>query len=122
MDPMFRKVVILVNGKARKAFICKCVITGEDGSSNYCNIKSNTFKWVVKHLQKQHQILLPDSIICPQHEVIMMNTFAVISHFKEHTLEAAAAFNCQEESDECSDCKKNLDCIKMCRPGMSCAF
>ena len=122
MDPMFKKVVILVNGKAKKAYICKCYLAGDDGSANYCNAKENSFKAIVHHLQKEHSILLPDAIICHQHEIIMQNTCSVISHYKLHTLEGCSTFNYQDESEECADCKDNLNCIKMCRPGLSCVY
>ena len=80
MDCMFKKSVVLENGKAKKIYICKCYQPGEHGN-NFCNIKANTFKGIVIHLQKQHSIPLPDPIICHQHEVIMANSCAVISHY-----------------------------------------
>ena len=120
MESMFKKVVILVNGRTKKAFICKCYIPGEDGATNYCNIKCSTFKGLVRHIQKEHSILLPDSILCRQHEMIMTTPCAVLNHFKMHIEEGTETFNYQDESEECGTCKANINAIKMCRPGMSC--
>ena len=122
MEQMFRKVTILVNGKTKKAYICKCYVTAETGAANYCNIKSNTFKGMVRHLEKQHSIPIPEAIICRQHEVIMPTTCAVFQHYKTHIEEGVATFNYQDESEECGTCKTNINCLKRCLPGMSCVL
>ena len=120
MEAMFQEIIILVEGKIKKAYICKCLIPGENGESNYCNIKSGSFKAQITHLKKHHSILLPDSIICHQHEIILSTPCLIISHFKDHILQACNTFNYEGESDQCETCKNNIINIKMCRPGMSC--
>ena len=120
MDSLFKKVNLLVNNRSKKAFICKCLVPGEEETSNYCNIKQDSFKALVRHLKKEHKILLPDAIICNEHEVIMTTTCAAVDHYKFHTLEAFSTFNYQDASEECSTCQQNIQCIKMVRPGMSC--
>ena len=86
MEAMFQKIIILVEGKIKKAYICKCLIPGENGESYYCNIKSGSFKAQITHLKKHHSILLP-SIIC--------------HHFKNQILQACNTFNYEDESDQC---------------------
>ena len=122
MDPMFKKVTLLLNGKIKKAYICKCYVADEKGEANYCNIKSNTFKEMVRHLQKHHSIFLPESVICRQHEMIMSTTCSLISHYKQHIEEGMTAFNYQDESEECPTCKTNFSAVKLCRSGMPCVL
>ena len=120
MDPIFKKVTLLLDGKAKKSYICKAIIDGEEGASNFCNIREKSFKGMIKHLKRVHSILLPESIICHQHEVIMTTTCMVVDHLKLHIEEAASTFNYQDEGEQCLTCKSNIQCIRMCRPGMYC--
>ena len=122
LPPLYKNVVLLVEGKPKKAYICKCYIPAENGTANYCNIKSNTFKGVIRHLQTQHSILLPDPRICHQHEMIMRTDCSVLNHYKQHIEAAVATFNYQDQDEECTACKNNLNAIKMCHPGMTCVL
>ena len=113
----------MLNGRQRKAhFICKGLIAteSEEPSMIHCNIKSTTFKGLLRHLRKKHLFYIPDNIVCYNCEKILSSTCQVIQHFASHTEKAIEVFSLENDEEECQSCKTNIDCIKMIRPGMNC--
>ena len=131
-EELFRKVLVL-SGKARKTyFLCKCIVPLEPPSQDpsnsalqnvetetFCNIKCATFKGMLRHLDKKHNIFLPASIVCQSCQVVLKSLCQSIAHFKQHMEKAIEAFNCGDEEFHCDSCNTNKNLIKMIRSGIT---
>ena len=83
MEPLFKKILTLnPQGRGSKNhFICRTIVTTEEGS-NFCGVKLNTFKSMVRHLQKNHSIMIPNEIICFQCEALFSSVSQLIDHYR----------------------------------------
>ena len=71
MELLFKKVVQPLEGKKKKSYICKVLVDWNEGHTNFCNTNLSTFKAILRHIKKDHSILLPASNVCNEHEVII---------------------------------------------------
>ena len=130
---LFRKVLVL-NGRARKTyFVCKCVVTAEptltegkevsqqsELTEQFCNEKCGSFKGMLRHLVKKHQIYLPSEIVCESCQIVLQNTCQLINHYKQHLESGLEAFNYTDESEfNCDSCCTNKNLVKMIRAGIA---
>ena len=123
MEPLFKKILSLnVQGKGHKnQFICRCIVNSEEGQ-NFCSMKFNTFKGVVRHLIRHHQLLIPNEIVCFQCESLFSSMCQLLDHYRIHIETGSLIFNQEHDDMECLHCKSNLNCIRMCRASTNCAL